>query len=546
LSAKERAKKIQKVATEGNGIRMETVRVLTEAGLLAALMAMVVWVSRRRLTKQWEQERMRLQREKEQYLARLQRIQDTFVSQQSMFFSFHKAGGDFVHTSCYGKLWGRVQPDSVVGKTLSQFLSPAMEAVVRPEYERAWNEGTALQFEVHSSSDRHYLCILSPVVQNGKVMEVAGFVFDITAQKSVETSLMQSEQRYHRLVEMSPEGIAVLRGRKLVFVNPAAVNILGAREASDLVGTSIVSFIHPSDLESVRAMTMRLRRERQVVDLGETRIVRLDGKVIDVEVVGVGIRYEQKPAIQLMFRDITLRKQAEELLQRAKTSAIVGEIAAGIAHEIRNPLTVLRGFTQFLQENDDRYEEYYRIMLAESDKINTIVTELLTLSSLTSMPVQVTDLKSLLDSVVEGFAEQCAAHGISIEQTYVPGCPRVECNPDQLKRAFTNILQNACDAMQDGGMISVGISAFDSEDVTVEIADNGPGIAPDRLSVLGQPHYAMQEKGIGLGLMISYHIVHQYGGTIRIESQVGEGTRVIVRLPVAVNLQHVGQGGESL
>lgn len=217
------------------------------------------------------------------------------------------------------------------------------------------------------------------------------------------------------------------------------------------------------------------------------------------------------------------RQQSEQL-------TMAGTLAAAIAHEIRNPLTSLRGFIQLNQTTSRRYND---IMLAEIDRINDIVNELLVLAKPQSGEYARRPLRPLLQNVYTLLNPQAILYNVQLIDAY----PRqleslsVVCVENKLKQVFINVIKNAIEAMPGGGEITISAAA-DEEWVRIDIADNGPGIPEEQLERIGQPFVSTKEKGTGLGLMVCQTILEDHRGTIRFQNRLGGGALVTVKLPL--------------
>lgn len=231
-------------------------------------------------------------------------------------------------------------------------------------------------------------------------------------------------------------------------------------------------------------------------------------------------------------RDITGHNRMEELLRRSEKLKTVGQLAAGVAHEIRNPLTTLRGFLQLQQQTDRLNAKHVDLMLSELDRINLIVGEFLILAKPQAVQYQKLDIRYVLGDVISLLDSQAHLHDIQFELEISLACAMVYCEENQLKQVFINLLKNAIEAMPSGGTIR--ISLFSSPGtVTIKIKDQGPGIAPEILAKLGEPFITSKASGTGLGLMVSQRIIQNHQGTLEIESHSEEGTVVTVHLPEA-------------
>ncbi|QGG54265.1 ATP-binding protein [Paenibacillus sp. B01] len=232
-----------------------------------------------------------------------------------------------------------------------------------------------------------------------------------------------------------------------------------------------------------------------------------------------------------VVRDISSRSQMEELLLRSEKLTTVGQLAAGVAHEIRNPLTTLRGFLQLQQETGKLSLRHNDIMLAELDRINLIVGEFLILAKPQAARFQVKDVRYVLGDVIslldsEGHLKNAVFHTRFTREPCL-----VSCEENQLKQVFINIIKNAIEAMPAGGNVTFDIDHPHEGEVAICITDEGIGIPEDIIPRIGDPFFTAKETGTGLGIMVSQRIIQSHKGSMRIASKLGEGTSVTVLLP---------------
>ncbi|WNC14141.1 ATP-binding protein [Brevibacillus brevis] len=233
------------------------------------------------------------------------------------------------------------------------------------------------------------------------------------------------------------------------------------------------------------------------------------------------------------FLDITEQEQVQEYLNQSEKLALVGQLAAGAAHEIRNPLAVIYGFIQLLQQQmteQERERHYLPLILQEIERVNQIVTELLMLSK-PSMPnyreVRLTDV---LYSILPLMKAEALLHGIEI----VDRCDqeiRLHVDVEQLKQILLNLMKNSIEAMKEGGILTVE-SRLDERAVHLHVRDTGEGISPEYLVRIFDPFFSLKEEGTGLGLPISRRMVENHGGDLQVHSKLGEGTEIIISLPL--------------
>lgn len=210
-------------------------------------------------------------------------------------------------------------------------------------------------------------------------------------------------------------------------------------------------------------------------------------------------------------------------------------MAAGVAHEISNPLTSVKGFLQLMQNEADK-PDYTDLMLSEVNHIETIVKEFLALAKPQTIKRSSTDLNVLLEDIVTFMNTQAIMKNIQLIKEADDELPPLHCDDHQIKRAFIHILQNAVEATSNGGAINIQAMKYGSSDIKVTFTDQGCGISEDRIKRIGEPFYCIKEKGTGLGLMISHKIIQEYGGIIHLQSTINQGTTVEVVLPIKHSL----------
>ncbi|MRR42110.1 ATP-binding protein, partial [Bacillus anthracis] len=235
--------------------------------------------------------------------------------------------------------------------------------------------------------------------------------------------------------------------------------------------------------------------------------------------------------IMIIVRDITERKKTEEWLNKSDTLAAIGQLAAGVAHEVRNPLTVIKGFIQLFQINKEDQEKYFDLMLSEIERIEAILQEFLSIAKTDEISTEKKNIYQIFKNVVSLINTKAIMTNIQVELSTDSKDIIIECSENQLKQVFINILQNSIEAMPDGGRISIHIKEIGKYGIIISVIDKGIGIPAERIKRLGEPFYSTKEKGTGIGLMLSYKIIESHQGNISIMSEVGVGTTVTIYLP---------------
>lgn len=237
-----------------------------------------------------------------------------------------------------------------------------------------------------------------------------------------------------------------------------------------------------------------------------------------------------RKALLVIGRDITDLKETENMLRQSEKLAVVGELAAGIAHEIRNPLTTIKGFMQMHLDKTIKIEDHIDVLVGEINRINNICTDLLLVAKPTELVFENKNVNSIVREVVQFLSTEAKLKNTQLHLIEI-GQFDAYCNESQLKQVFINILKNALEAITTNGEVKMTIEDKNEEFFVVKFEDNGCGIDETRLKHIGEPFYSVKEKGIGLGMTVSYRIMETHKGTINITSQVNVGTTVEILLP---------------
>ncbi|WP_049662456.1 ATP-binding protein [Bacillus sp. FJAT-27231] len=243
--------------------------------------------------------------------------------------------------------------------------------------------------------------------------------------------------------------------------------------------------------------------------------------------------------------EITEHRKNTLKIQELEKLSLIGELAAGVAHEIRNPLTSVTGFAQMIKElsNDKTIDHYIEIVLTELNRINAIVNEFIFIAKpKENMKTRETDIKALVSHVVEFMKPQATLNGVHlIESIHFDQTLTIQCDPNQITQVLMNLIQNAIEATTDPSTQEIVISLKNghSDSFLIEITDKGSGISQERQKRLFEPFYTTKEKGTGLGLMMCKRIIENHNGTIEINSQLGEGTTVRINLPTVFDHQQL-------
>jgi two-component system nitrogen regulation sensor histidine kinase GlnL len=353
---------------------------------------------------------------------------------------------------------------------------------------------------------------------------------------------------YESLIAGLPDAVVgVDDGLRVMLWNPAAEALLG-RSARRTIGRALKE-IFPPDTSLVRHLgetlsTGESRSESEAVIEGG------DGRPVHVSIVTAPLaRSGDVEAAVAVVRDVSRLHQLEAEVRRGETLATAGQIAVGLAHEIRNPLGAIRGAVQLMRRelgDDVRLGEYTEVLLKEVDRVNRILEMLLDISRpVTLRPVPL-NVHQLLERVALLFEEMASQRGVQIVRRYDPSLPPILADEDRILQVFHNLVRNAVEAMTAGGRLTlvtrlsmnplftkVDLGQGQRSMAEIQVIDDGQGIPDATRARLFTPFFTTKETGLGLGLALCHRIIEEHRGGIQIASEPGRGTAVSCFLPIA-------------
>ena len=354
---------------------------------------------------------------------------------------------------------------------------------------------------------------------------------NVIERYEMEKKLRKSEQRFRKIFDGALSGMVLLNERfEIIDINEVGTSLC-EKKKEELIGKSLLTVIDFGQ-NGKKILNKYIQQISKLGNYQGSKTLTLwNGKRKHIE---YSSKYNVIPgAIFTIFQDITEKLEMEEQLRKSDTLNVIGQLAAGVAHEIRNPMTALKGFIQLLETNvKEDYSTYFNIIKTELLRIESIINEFLILAKPQAVNYLQKDIRQIMKETVELLSAQAVLHNIQFRTHYEEDLPITCCEPNQLKKVFVNIIKNAIEVMPNGGFITISIKSTEDSRIHISIRDEGSGISEVKLKKLGEPFFTTKERGMGLGLMVSYRIIEEHNGTIEVESELKKGTTFHIYLPI--------------
>ena len=365
------------------------------------------------------------------------------------------------------------------------------------------------------------------------------FIFVIQNYYLVNRTLKQTQDYTRQVVASMANGLlSVDIYGKVISYNLLALELLDLKE-SEIRGMDFNKII---DFNTT-GIFQTLNHCEAVLDK-EINFRKKSGDIVPLALSITPIMGEDQTCqgAVIILRDLREIKLLEEKVRRSEKLAAIGELAAGVAHEIRNPLSSIRGFAQYLRhalKENPQEKEYAETMVSEVDRINTVVTDLLTFARPMEAELVPTDLTELLEHTVRLVQADARAMKVNI-QLDVNNLSKVPLDADRMTQAILNLLLNSLQTVKTGGQISLGAAMNMSDSsLSIWVEDDGSGIPADQKDKIFDPFFTTREKGTGLGLAIVHKIVENHNGDIRLESPPN-GKHYGCRFTIIIPIQNYG------
>jgi PAS domain S-box-containing protein len=441
--------------------------------------------------------------------------------------------------------------EEILRRPARDFLTPVERALRQTNEARVSQSREPHPFETvvraADGRERPLVAALAPISTEGRQGAIVIFR-EVGEEREASDALARSGQRFRRLIELAPDAVWILDGRRLLFANPAAVRMHRYGSVEELLAADVSSLLAVEDQESMRERTHEMLRTGKPLPAREYRTRRRDGSWFMAEVQSTPVEWEGVPAVMGVARDVTDRKEMEARLAQSERLAALGTLLAGIAHEMNNPLSyAVLGIEQAIAQAERlsappqeiaKLREALDGALHGASRVGAIIGQIRASSRPDTNESGPVDVRAVLETALRVTRNELHHRARLVTELGPAGPVIVVGSANRLEQVFVNLLVNAVQALPDGradNEIRVALRATPARQVVVEVSDNGSGIPDDVQPRIFDPFFTTKPVGLGLGLGLSicHGIVTNHGGTISVESAVGRGSTFRVLLPEA-------------
>ncbi|MEQ8200996.1 MAG: PAS domain S-box protein [Syntrophomonadaceae bacterium] len=477
--------------------------------------------ARDRLEKRIEERTWELHRLNQSLIQTMESITDAFVTldQDWTVTYWNKAAEKMFKTSSR----------DIIGRSLWEVFPESVWSDFYRNYHLAVTENVPMSFAARVDCADCWVEVRAYPSPTGLTV----YLNDITERRLTEEALRESEDKFKKVFENSPNLIAVLRMEDNRFID-ANQNFLALMELSrdEVIGRTPENLhLSSEDPETIKKILAGLNENGLVQDT-EVRVRTRSGRLVTLCASEAIVTLNNKEHRAVMMRDVTRQKMLEAEMARLDRLNLIGEMAAGIGHEIRNPMTAVRGFLQMLGAKEQYADDlaFFELMIEELDRANSIISEFMGMARDKMVHLKPCRLDQLVTSLYPMIKSEANLREVGV-QLDLNEMPPALIDQNELRQLILNMSRNALEAMSSHGTVTIG-TRWEGDEVILFIRDEGLGLAPEIVDKLGTPFLTTKDNGTGLGLAVCYSIAARHQG--RIDYETGPtGTTFYVSFPVA-------------
>lgn len=434
-------------------------------------------------------------------------------------------------------LLGYSSKNEIIGKNFINFVAPKDYKKVKEDVKKTLETDLVrnVEYTCLTKKGNEFIALISSSIVKDKT---GNPIYFVTIAKDI-TKIKMSKQRLQAIFDGIEDGISIIdKNYKILMANSGMLRLFNKKSFKDLIGKKCFNEFYNNEgvcdncpvhktfkngeLYNITKNYYGIGKEKIVLDITTFPIRNIDGVVIQV------IEH---------IKNVTDRIKLEDQLISRERMAAIGELASGVAHEIRNPLGNISASAQYCLSKyklPGTVKKYLRIVLKNSENANRVIKDLLNLAKPREVFFKMGDISEVIKSTCNLFKAKCLKQRVRLTRRLPRGLPQILLDEGRLIEAFSNIILNALDSMPEGGRLTItSYVDFQNNDIAVSFLDTGKGVSQEDLNKIFNPFFTTKRNGIGLGLCLALQVVNDHKGKINIESKVDHGTEVSVRLPIS-------------
>jgi two-component system, sporulation sensor kinase E len=470
----------------------------------------------------------------EDYATQVRMLKTAHNISHGLIFTCKKVGGLFIHDHSGGDILKLAKNYTIDGQSLEEFMPPELLVEARSYYEKAWTEQVEVSYEMAFPTERIYLTTLRPIIVGEKTDYIAGYVIDTTEVRKLYEMIATSIKRRQLILDKIAEIFLELDDRLNIVGCNQAISQLFSAPSEQLLGVNLAELF--PGIEQTEYYENLLNVSRAQTTLEFRVYADMFGKWLDVRA------FPTQSGMFLYANDVTQKKKLEDEVSRLGRLNLAGEMASAIAHEIRNPLTTVRGFLQMMQTHltlpSEYHETFMPLMISELDRSNQILTEYLSLAKDKRVELSRQNLNDIISKILPLLESDSLLYRANLKTSMQP-VPLIEIDENECKQLLFNFLRNS---MESGEQPTIVLSTYvEGQHVVLDVRDTGNGFHPNVLERPGTPFLTTKDFGVGLGLAVCFRIAERHKATIELQNgETGAIVKVFFPIPQQILSQKSG------
>lgn len=434
-------------------------------------------------------------------------------------------------------LWRYSSKSEIIGKNIHEFVVDKDHQRIIKDVKKALEQGLVrdVEYTCLTKKGEEFIALISL----GIVKDTSGKpVYYLATAKDI-TKIKLSKQRLQTIVDGIKDGILIIdKDYKILMVNSEILRIFNKRSFKDLIGKNCFNELYNNEGVCDNCLAHKTFKSGEVYNIVKNYFGINKEKIV-MDISTFPIKDPNGKVIQVIehIKNVSDRIKLEDQLISRERMAAIGELASGIAHEIRNPLGNISASVQYCLSKLKLPREaikYLKIIVKNSENANRVIKDLLNLAKPRETFFKIGDIGEVIKNTCNLFKAKCLKQHVRLTRRLPRSLPQILLDKGRVIEAFSNIILNALEAMLDGGKLTItAYCDFKNNEVVVSFLDTGKGICQENMNKIFTPFFTTKKNGMGLGLCLAHQVINDHKGKIKIESKVDQGTEIIIRLPIS-------------